>query len=67
MGEDQHAHHPDHVNVACPTLETDGHVPSGCLYDTLGQDGAKLCHHILVLVAHNLLVESTEILYRLYM
>ncbi len=54
LGEHEHAHHTQHIGVPSPRLKADGHVTATRIYDTLGEDGTKLGHHILVLVVDNL-------------
>ena len=43
-----------------PGLEADGDVSAAGVNDALGQNGAKLCHYVLVFVTDHLGVQSPE-------
>ncbi len=51
LGEDKHSNDGHHVHVAGAALERNGHVPSARVNDSLGEDGSKLGHDVLVLVS----------------
>ena len=55
LSEHQHADDGQHVGVAGPGLEADGHVSAAGVDDALSEDGAQLGHHVVVLVSDHLI------------
>ena len=58
LREHQHTHYTQHVGVPCSTLQAHRHVPAPGIDYSLGNDGAELGHHVLVLVIDDLGVQG---------